>query len=207
LREKQKRNFIATLMLSEGVPMICGGDEMGRTQKGNNNAYCQDNELSWFHWDLTETQRDLVEFTRYMIHLFKEQPVLARRKFYQGRSIRGVGVKDIAWFDPSGKEMDDNAWDAHFVRCLGVLLNGEAMEETDEDGNRLVGDTLFLLFNAHHESIDFVLPPVKANEKWVRLLDTADPQWNRQYSPRDHVYKLRGRSVAGFRLGRLPGGD
>jgi len=206
LREKQKRNFIATLMLSEGVPMLCGGDEMGRTQEGNNNAYCQDNELSWFDWNLTEAQKDLVEFTRYMIRLFQEQPVLARRTFYQGRKIRGAGVKDIAWFEPSGKEMDDEAWESHFVRCLGVLLNGEAMEETDKDGNTLIGDTLFLLFNAHHESIAFVLPPLKPNEKWVRLLDTADPQWSRQYSLRDHTYRLRGRSAAGFRLGRLPAG-
>ncbi len=204
LREKQKRNFLATLMLAEGVPMICGGDEMGRTQMGNNNAYCQDNELSWFHWDLTAEQKDLVEFTRYLIRLFKEQPVLARRKFYLGRSIRGAGVKDIAWFEPSGKEMDDQAWDAHFVRCLGVLLNGEAMEETDEDGYTLVGDTLFLMFNAHHEPIAFVLPALQSNERWVRLLDTADARWSRQYSLRDQTYRLRGRSVAVCRLGRRP---
>ena len=207
LREKQKRNFIATLMLAEGVPMICGGDEMGRTQMGNNNAYCQDNKISWFRWDQTAAQKDLVEFTRYMIRLFKEQPVLARRTFYQGRKIRGAGVKDLAWFEPSGKEMDDDAWDSHFVRCLGVLLNGEAMQETDEEGNTLVGDTLFLLFNAYHESIAFVLPPLKPNKKWVRLLDTADLQWSRQYSPRDHSYRLRGRSVAVFRLGRFSAGE
>ena len=129
--------------------------------------------------------------------------MLARRKFYQGRKIRGAGVKDIAWFEPSGKEMDDEAWNAHFVRCLGVVLNGEAMEETDEEGNRLVGDTLFLLFNAHHEAISFVLPAPKSNERWERLVDTAEAQWNRPHNLRDHTYRLRGRSVAVFRIGRL----
>ena len=203
LRERQKRNSLATLMLSQGVPMICGGDEMGRTQRGNNNAYCQDNEISWLHWDLDSAQKDLLEFTRYLIRLLKEQPVLQRRRFFQGREIRGAGVKDIAWFEPSCKEMDDKAWNADFVRCLGVLLNGEAMDETDEGGNPLVGDILFLMFNAHHGPISFVLPTLEQNERWERLVDTADPRWSRQYLLRDHIYKLRGRSVAVFRLKRL----
>ena len=203
LRERQKRNFLATLLLSQGVPMISGGDEIGRAQSGNNNAYCQDNELSWFHWDLTPAQKDLLEFTKYMIRLWKEQPVLQCRKFFQGRSIRGVGVKDIAWFDPSGKEMDDEAWNAHFVRSLGVRLSGEEMEEVDEEGDPVVGDTLFLMFNAHHEAIPFVLPPSpKPKERWEKLLDTTErePHWGRRHPLRDHTYRLRGRSVAAFRL-------
>ena len=199
LREKQKRNFLATLLLSQGVPLICGGDEMGRTQRGNNNSYCQDNEISWFHWDLSLAQKDQLEFTRYLIRLLKEQPVLQRRRFFQGREIHGAGVKDMAWFEPSGKEMDAKAWNADFVRCLGVLLNGEAMDETDKEGNPLVGDTLFLMFNAHHGPISFFLPPLEQNERWERLMDTADPRWRRQYLLRDHIYKLRGRSVAVFR--------
>ncbi|HEX9880587.1 MAG TPA: glycogen debranching protein GlgX, partial [Candidatus Binatia bacterium] len=190
LRERQKRNFLATLLLSQGVPMISGGDEIGRTQLGNNNTYCQDNELSWLHWGLSPAQKDLLEFTRHMIRLWREQPVLQRRKFFQGRSIRGGGVKDITWFDPSGKEMDDDAWNAHFVRSLGVRLSGE---EVEEEGDPVFGDTLFLMFNAHHGAIPFVLPPPpKPKERWERLLDTSElePRWGRRYLLRDHKYRL-----------------
>ena len=203
LRERQKRNFLATLLLSQGVPMITGGDEMGRTQRGNNNAYSQDNELSWFHWNLSPAQQDLLKFTRYLVRLWKEQPVLQRRKFFQGRSIRGAGVKDIVWYEPKGQEMTDEDWSVHFARCLGVLLNGEQMQEVDEEGNLLIGDTLFLMFNAHHGTIPFVLPsPSMTPQHWERLLDTAEPEWARCYVIHDHTYKLRGRSVAVFRLKR-----
>jgi glycogen operon protein len=200
LRERQKRNFLATLLLSQGVPMICGGDEFGRTQQGNNNAYCQDNVLSWVHWDWTSGQKDLVEFTRYVVQLRKEQPVLRRRKFFQGRSIRGAGVKDIAWYEPRGREMTDKAWDDHFARCLGVLLNGNTLDETDERGKAVVGDTLFLMFNAHHDSILFRLPMKRPGEKWERLLDTADEQIKAGPLARDSTYKIRGRSVVVLRL-------
>ncbi|MEW5978679.1 MAG: glycogen debranching protein GlgX [Acidobacteriota bacterium] len=199
-REKQKRNFMATLLLSQGVPMICGGDEIGRTQNGNNNAYCQDNEISWFNWQLTPTQQDFLEFTRYMIRLFKDHPVLGRRHFFQGRSIRGVDVKDISWFEPSGKEMDDEAWNDPFARCLGVLLSGTEMTETDEEGNPIIGDTLFLTFNAHHEAVQFILPRHNSGEKWERILDTGDARWSRRMSLRDHTYRLKARSVAAFRI-------
>ncbi|MBI2818622.1 MAG: glycogen debranching enzyme GlgX, partial [Acidobacteria bacterium] len=200
LREKQKRNFLATLMLSQGVPMISGGDEIGRTQLGTNNAYCQDNEMSWLHWTLTLTHADLLEFTRALIRLRHAQPVLRRRKFFQGRSIRGAGVKDISWFKPNGKEMDDRDWDTPFVRSLGVLLNGSDLDETDEQGNPVRGDTLFLMFNADHRHIRFVFPSRKPEERWERLLDTADLKWGRHYLLKDHSYKLSGRSVAVFRL-------
>ena len=183
--------------------MISGGDELGRTQLGNNNTYCQDNALSWFQWSLSPAQEDLLEFTKYMIRLWKEQPVLQRRKFFQGRSIRGAGVKDIAWFEPSGREMDDDAWNAHFVRSLGVRLNGEEMEEVDEEGDPVVGATLFLMFNAHHGAIPFALPPSPwPKERWERLLDTAEEKlrWKQPHVLRDHRYRLRGRSVAVFRL-------
>ncbi len=201
-REKQKRNFITTLLLSQGVPMICGGDEIGRTQRGNNNAYCQDNEISWFHWDLTPEQRDLLEFTRYLTRFLLSQPVLTRRKFFLGRSIRGQDVKDISWFGPDGKEMSDRTWKDHFVRYLGVRLSGTEIEEVDEYGNPMVGDTLFLMFNAHHESIPFVLPKHSPKERWERVLDTAESKWNRLSPLRDHAYKLRSRSLAVFRLRR-----
>jgi glycogen operon protein len=200
LRERQKRNFLATLLLSQGVPMLCGGDEFGRTQQGNNNAYCQDNVLSWLHWDWTPKQKDLVEFTRYVIELRKEQPVLRRRKFFQGRSIRGAGVKDIAWYEPRGREMTDKAWDDQLARCLGVLLNGNTLDEIDERGEPVVGDTLFLMFNAHYDPILFRLPTKRPGEKWERLLDTADEQIKAGLLARDHTYKIRGRSVVVLRL-------
>jgi isoamylase len=199
LREKQQRNFLATLLLSQGVPMICGGDEMGRTQRGNNNAFCQDNEISWHDWSLDAARRDLLAFARALVRLRKGQPVLRRRRFFQGRSIRGADVKDIQWFEPSGREMDDSAWNAHFVRCLGVRLNGTALSETDERGDPVTGDTLFLLFNAHHESLRFVLPD-EIGRRWERVIDTARSQWQERHRLRDHTYRLSGRSLAVFVL-------
>jgi glycogen operon protein len=200
LREKQKRNFIATLMLSQGVPMICGGDELGRSQGGNNNAYCQDNEISWTHWDLTPASLDFLEFVRFMIHLRKRNPVLKRRKFFQGRSIRGAEVKDMAWFEPNGREMDDRAWSAPSTHSLGVWLGGTELEEVDEEGNPIEGETLFLMFNAHADGINFALPKLNAGGRWERLLDTGHLPWDKRYTPRDHSYRLKGRSVAVFRL-------
>ena len=202
LRQKQRRNFLATLMLSQGVPMICGGDEMGRTQLGNNNAYCQDNEISWLHWNLEEPEKDLLEFTRHVIRLRQQQPILRRRKFFQGRSIRGAGVKDLAWYGPRGTEMDDRAWNAHTIRSLGVRLSGTGLEEADESGRPVTGDTLFLMFNAHHQAVRFVLPKIEPVERWERVLDTAQLFWGRAHTIRDHTYRLAGRSLAVFRLSR-----
>ena len=180
--------------------MLCGGDELGRTQLGNNNAYCQDNEISWFHWDLTPVQNDLLEFTRYLVRLRKTQPVLMRRRFFQGRSIRGAGVKDIAWFEPSGREMTDADWNAHSAHCLGVFLNGKELQEIDEEGGPIEGDTLFVMFNAQHETISFALPMPGPDDVWERILDTAEKRWKRRQRLRDHSYKLRSRSLAVFRL-------
>ncbi len=200
LRENQKKNFIATLMLSQGVPMICGGDEIGRTQQGNNNAYCQDNEISWFNWSLTASKKDLLEFTRFMIRLRRHQPVLTRRKFFQGRSIRGVDVKDLIWFEPNGEEMTDGTWNSQNLRCLGVRLSGTEIEEVDEYGEPVVGETLFLMFNADSEPVLFTLPKLQAEEQWERVVHTADPRWGRPSVLRDDQYQLQGRSLALFRL-------
>ncbi len=134
LRERQKRNMIATLLFSEGVPMLCGGDEAGRTQSGNNNAYCQDNEISWLHWDLTADQKKFREFVRRVIALRMEHPVFKRRKFFQGRALRGSGVKDISFFEPNGEEMADAAWNSAFVKCLGIRLAGDALGGIDVKG-------------------------------------------------------------------------
>ncbi len=180
--------------------MLCGGDEFSRTQQGNNNAYCQDNPLSWLDWNWTPKQKELVEFTRYVIKLRKEQAVLRRRKFFQGRSIRGAGVKDIAWYEPRGREMTDKAWGDPFARCLGVLLNGNTLDEIDERGEPVIGDTLFLMFNAYHDVIVFRLPAKQPGERWERLLDTADEQIRTSLLLRDHTYRIRGRSVVVLRL-------
>jgi glycogen operon protein len=175
LRARQRRNLMTTLLFSVGVPMISGGDEIGRTQHGNNNAYCQDNEISWTSWGLTAEQEEFLHFTRRVIRIWKEQPVLRRRKFFQGRRIRGADVLDIAWLDPSGAEMTDETWNAPDVRALGVRLNGDAIFDLDERGRRITGDTLLMLLNASADPLPFVLPAVGANEGWEMLVDTADP--------------------------------
>ncbi len=176
LRERQKRNFLALLLLSQGVPMICGGDEIGRTQKGNNNAYCQDSEISWFDWKLDRPARELLEFTQDLIALRREHPVLRRRGFFQGRKIRGSEVKDIAWFRPDGKEMTDEDWTQGYVRSLTLRLAGDAITELDEKGRAIVDDTLLVLLNMHHESLSFTLPAHKKGVRWQTVLDTAEPR-------------------------------
>jgi isoamylase len=201
LREQQKRNFLSTLLLSQGVPMLSHGDELGRTQQGNNNAYCQDNELSWINWDLKEEDRQLMEFTCRLISLWHKQPVLHRRKFFQERHIRGLGVKDLAWLEPSGKEMADEAWNTGFVRCFGMRLAGDTIDEVDEKGEQIRGDTLLLLFNAHHETVSFRLPTEGEGRAWIRVLDTARPQDEDQAFWGGVQFDLLGRSLVVFRLG------
>jgi glycogen operon protein len=200
LRERQRRNIMATLLLSIGVPMISGGDELGRSQLGNNNAYCQDNEISWTSWENTPERRDFLDFTRRLIRIWKDHPVLRRRKFFQGRRIRGADVIDIAWLDPSGREMTDATWSSPDVRCLGVRLNGEAIYELDERGERIIGDTLLLMLNAGEQPIAFTLPETALEERWETLMDTADP-----WSPPRRLrtggrYELVARSMAVLKL-------
>jgi glycogen operon protein len=200
LRTQQKRNLMLTLMLSQGVPMICGSDELSRTQQGNNNAYCQDNEISWYHWDLTPEKRDFLEFVRYVIQLKRQNPVLRRRKFFQGRPLRGLGVKDVSWYGSNGKELPDEAWNAPSMRGLGVRLAGEMADEYDEQGNPVVGQTLFFALNAHHEAVTFQLPSSPRRERWVRILDTAAELWGRRHHMRSRAFPLQGRSVVVFQL-------
>jgi glycogen operon protein len=200
LRASQKRNFMATLLLSQGVPMILSGDELGQSQGGNNNAYCQDSEISWLNWELTDEQKGFLEFVRSLIRLRREQPVLRRRSFFRGRRIRGSDVKDIAWFDPSGAEMTDEAWNADFVRCLGVRLAGDAMDEIDERGEKITGDTLLLLLNSHHETIAFTLPARGPDQHWECVLDTTQSNLDAQCVSDTEPYPLHGRSMAVLRL-------
>jgi isoamylase len=168
LRARQQRNFLTTLLVSQGVPMILHGDELGRTQRGNNNAYCQDNELSWIDWDLDEWQEELLEFTSRMVRLRNDHPVLRRRRFFRG-------TDDIAWFAPDGTPMTEEDWQTDFVRTVTVFLNGEAIAEPDARGERIVDDSLLVLFNGSDQSIDFILPPVKYGAEWRLLVDTSLP--------------------------------
>jgi glycogen operon protein len=199
LRERQKRNLFATLFLSQGVPMICGGDELSHTQEGNNNCYCQDNELTWLNWNLDETQQAFLEFARDMSKIWKEQPVFQRRRFFQGRSIRGSDIKDISWFSPAGEEMSDKDWDAPFARSLGVRLAGDLIGDVTEHGDAIVGETLLLLLNAHHEPMPFALPATKPEHHWERLVDTADPTSDSKPLPGGAQYSLKERSLVVLR--------
>ncbi|HEY3082145.1 MAG TPA: glycogen debranching protein GlgX [Chloroflexota bacterium] len=197
LREQQKRNLLATLFLSQGVPMLCGGAEIGRTQLGNNNAYCQDNEISWYDWELDDPGRALLEFTRRLIQLRHHHPNLQRRRFFQGRRIRGSDVKDITWLRPDGQEMSEEDWEAGWLRCLGVRL-GEVLGEVDECGDPIVDDTLLILLNAHHEPIPFTLPTDLPDARWEWVLDTtiADGRpAGRDELGGDEAVELSGRSV------------
>ncbi len=172
LRLRQKRNMLTTLLLSQGVPMLCGGDEIGRTQQGNNNAYCQDNDLSWHDWNLTAEDRDLLGFVRQLIALRQRHPVFRRRRFFQGRNIHGSEIKDIVWLRPDGREMDEADWSQGYLRALGIVLAGDAIEESDARGNRIVDDTFLLLLNAHHEAIPFLLPSADGTAPWSVVLNT-----------------------------------
>jgi len=204
LRERQKKNFLATLLLSQGVPMLLAGDEFGRTQRGNNNAYCQDNEISWVDWKLDKPRRELLEFTKLLIRIFHQHPVLRRSHFFQGRKIRGSEVKDLAWFRSDGKEMTDEDWANPEIRCFGLRLAGDAIEEVDGRGNRVVDDTLLILLNAHHETIPFVLPAHRRKLHWWVILNTSEPITRREQRQLRGAapYPLNGRSLVLLRLPR-----
>ena len=173
LRRRQKRNLLATLFLSQGVPMLCGGDEYGRTQRGNNNAYCQDNEISWTAWERTPDEERQTEFVAGLAKLRQEHPIFRRPKFFQGRKLRGSDVKDLLWLNPGGSEMNDDEWDTHFVKSVGVLLNGEAIDVHDWHGNPIRDDTFLLLLNASHDPVEFVLPG-SDDHGWAKVLDTQE---------------------------------
>ncbi len=174
LRERQRRNFLTTLFLSEGAPMLLGGDEWGRTQKGNNNAYCQDNEISWFDWRHDEKQNQFLGFTRKLISFRRAHPVFRRPKFFQGSRIRGSEIRDVMWFNPGGSEMSEEEWASPFVRCVGMLLSGDTVDVVNFEGEPIRDDTFLLLINAHYEAIPFVLPG-QENLEWELILDTMDP--------------------------------
>ena len=184
LREREKRNILSTVLISQGVPMLCGGDEIGRTQRGNNNAYCQDNEISWLNWDLDERKKALIDFTSSLIALRKQHPNLHRRKFFQDRKISpalaskhqvdGLEVRDICWYRPDGQEMTEEEWNAGWVRCLGLRLSGRTLDDIDRHGELVRDDTFLYCVNPHHEHIQFYLPPCTASCNWEVVFDTRD---------------------------------
>jgi isoamylase len=173
LRERQRRNFLTALFISQGVPMLPGGDEFGRTQNGNNNAYCQDNEISWLKWEKRDKKQNaLFEFARGLIQLRHQHPVFRRPKFFQGRRIRGSEIKDVMWFNPGGNEMSEEDWSLPFARCLGMMLSGDTIDVLNFHGEPIRDDTFLLLINAHYETIPFLLPGQEHIE-WQLLIDTA----------------------------------
>ncbi|MBI3804923.1 MAG: glycogen debranching protein GlgX [Nitrospirae bacterium] len=199
LREQQKRNFLATLFLSQGVPMLLGGDEVGRTQQGNNNTYCQDSPIAWHHWEWGKRDKELLEFTKKLIQIRREHRIFRRRKYFSGRKIRGTGVKDIAWFRPDGEEMTDNEWNSAFVKVVGLRLVGEKMDEPDEEGNPIHDDSFLILMNAHHEPIQFILPKEPQPVLREVMLDTTTPDRKAERFKSGEVFSLPGRALILFK--------
>ena len=201
LRARQTRNLLATLLLSQGVPMLLAGDESGRTQRGNNNAYCQDNDVTWLSWSLDKDQQTLLAYARELIRLRCAHRVFRRRNFFQNRAIRGEGVRDIVWLDPSGTEMSEQQWRESFARSLGVFLSGRGIEERNDRGQVIVDSDFVLLLNAHHDELEFHLPAQPADALWLLRLDTRNPtgfeRESRTFRPND-AYTLIGRSLAVF---------
>jgi isoamylase len=208
LRERQKRNFLATLFLSQGVPMLCGGDEIGRTQNGNNNGYAQDNETSWFDWNLDDSRRELLEFTRILIELRQSHPNLHRRKFFQDRRIdpeapermvNGGAEGDITWLRTDGKEMAQGEWQAGWVRCVGLVLNGRTLDDVNAIGEPIHDDSFLILLNPHHEAVRFMLPAASKGTAWDLCIDTSKPVGKTRKSRGRKHHLLVERSLAVFR--------
>jgi len=198
LREQTKRNFLGTLLLSQGVPMITAGDEVGRTQDGNNNAYCQDNEINWHDWYWDDPKWRLLNFTKKMIRLRKDHPIWRRRDFFKGVPAGDAGRKDVAWLKPDGQEMTAEEWEKEFARCLGMWLNGDWLPESDERGRPLRDSSYLVLFNAHHDRIDFKLPPGCGWRAEVDTsIDTGEPPPDA--APPTESYPLQGRSLVVLR--------
>jgi glycogen operon protein len=172
LRERQKRNFLATMLLSQGVPMITAGDELGRTQQGNNNAYCQDDPISWIDWEKADAA--LLDFTRRLLQIRREHPIFRRRGWFTGTVAKGDRLKDLEWFRPDGVEMVSDDWGVAYAKTLGAFVNGSAITERDRAGVRVADDSFFLMFNSYQQPMEFKLPPKKYGREWTIVLDTAD---------------------------------
>ena len=195
LRQKQKRNLLTTLFLSQGVPMLVAGDELSRTQGGNNNAYCQDNEISWINWE--QADLNLLGFTRQLIQFYKSHPVFSRRRWFQGRPIKGVGLHDIAWFLPEGFEMTEENWTHDYAKSLAVYLNGQGLRLIGPKGEKITDDNFYIIFNAYHGSLEYKLPSEEFGDEWIRILDTHENylEENGKAYQAGETVKVEGRSV------------
>jgi glycogen operon protein len=193
LREKQKRNQLATLLFSQGVPMLVAGDELGRTQRGNNNAYCHDSELSWIDWE--NADRALLAFVAKLIGLRNRHPLFRRRTYFRGREVREAQMKDISWLNPDASEMSDEDWARSSARSLGVLISGRGLSERDELGRPVEDDDVLLLLNAHDDSVAFTLPGAEG-ERWDALIDTGHPAFEGKRYGRATTYPLAVRALA-----------
>jgi isoamylase len=196
LRARQRRNLLCTFFLAQGVPMLLGGDELGRTQQGNNNAYCQDNEISWFDWE--NIDQEFLEFTRRHIQFWKDHPVFRRRRWFQGRPIHGRAVTDIGWFTPAGQEMSEEDWQTAYAKSLGVFLNGQAIPSPDPKGEPVTDDSFYVLLNAHHEPVPFVLPG-HWGRRWEKVLDTCEPRGSRGIFEAGEQVRVEARSLVVLR--------
>jgi isoamylase len=197
LRDRQKRNLLTTLFLSQGVPMLVAGDEFGRTQLGNNNAYCQDNEISWLNW--AEADNNLRAFTQRLISLRKQHPIFRRRKWFRGKPVKGKGPEDIAWFLPEGGEMEDHNWDHDFARSLGIYLNGLGLHSVDPKGVPIKDDNFYLMFNAHSEPLTYRLPEILIKKTWEIVLDTSDDSVFEETLDNSENIRVEGRAVVVLR--------
>jgi glycogen operon protein len=211
------RNLMATVLLSQGTPMMAHGDEYGRTQRGNNNAYCQDNEISWFDWRWDEEAKAMFAFTKKLLQLRRDHPALRRAKFFKGRKIRGSDIRDILWLRHDGEEMTDADWDNPHTASLGMLLAGSGIDEIDEDGHRVVDDDLYIVLNGSDDALEFVVPTVTGPEPWTLAVDTADdsasgtlePGSRTRLEPRSlqllvHPRELRGAQGPGAEVAARP---
>jgi isoamylase len=204
LRNRQKRNFLTTLFLSQGVPMLLGGDEIGRTQLGNSNAYCQDNPISWYDWD--NADQDLLKFTRQLIRFQDRHRVFRQSKWYRGLNEAGRQPTDVGWFRPDGEEMTGEQWEVDFARSLAVYYNGQGIRSTDEKGKRITDDSFYVIFNAHFEPLDFHLPRGEWSSQWLKVLDTQQSRIDekgidgRQYLGGETIL-VEGRSVVVLKHG------
>ena len=198
VRSRQKRNFLTTLFLSQGVPMLLAGDEISRTQRGNNNAYCQDNEISWINWE--KADKNLLDFTQKLIDLYKNHHVFSRRRWFIGRPFRGQGVEDIAWFSLDGTEMSEENWNEDYAKSLGVYLSGQGIHYPDEQGQPITDDSFYIIFNAHSQALECRLPPEKYGASWKKILSTYDGTINE--SPdliaHDEIITIEDRSILVF---------
>lgn len=195
IRKRQKRNLLTTLFLSQGVPMLVAGDEMSRTQQGNNNAYCQDNEISWLDW--IKADQELFSFTKELIRLRKRHPIFCRKRWFQGVPIKGIGLEDIAWFLPEGMEMEEHNWNEDYAKSLAIYLNGQGLRSTDAYGNKIIDDNFYLMFNAHDNYLDYRLPNERYGKEWVKVLDTSvtriDEGLSRHFT--SETLRVEGRSI------------